>query len=277
MQKFLLGYNVESSDWSRPGVLVRFLGAAARLHRELTLPCTFFVRGQSLEEHPDEFRRLRDECGELVDLQQFTYSALPLKTVCQENYRGRAVFHGGTPRQCRDDIARASEAMERILRNRPTGLGGPLGYYRGLADRPDLLEIVTRLGIRFTRTFTRNSRDWSPLAFETQPFRYAAEGFPHLLEIPGQGWPDWALKEALGPANPEHYVRQLCKDLDYVAAKQLTWSCVQHDWSAIQDDPDMRSTRAILEYAKKLGFEVQTHRAYSEQFEPDRPTQPPVS
>ena len=119
MHRFLLGYNVESSDWSRPGVLVRFLGAAVKLHRELALPCTFFVRGQSLEEHPDEFRRLRDECGELVDLQQFTYSALPLKTVCQENYRGRTVFHGGAPRQCRDDIARASEVMERILGEPP--------------------------------------------------------------------------------------------------------------------------------------------------------------
>jgi peptidoglycan/xylan/chitin deacetylase (PgdA/CDA1 family) len=266
MHKLLLGYNVESSEWSRPGVLLQFLGAAVKLHRELALPCTFFVRGQSLEEHPDEFRRLRDQCGELIDLQQFTHSALPLKTVCQENYRGRTVFQGGTKRQCRDDIARASDLMERILGSRPIGLGGPLGYYRGLSDRPDLLEIVSGLGIRFTRTYTRNARDWSPLAFETEPFRYAAEGFPNVLEIPGQGWPDWALKESLGQAAAEQYVRQMCKDLDYVAAKQLTWSCVLHDWSAIQADPEMRSTRVILEHAKKLNFQAQTHRAYSEEF-----------
>ncbi len=87
-----------------------------------------------------------------------------------------------------------------------------------------------------------------------------------MLEIPGQGWPDLALKEALGPANPELYVRQMCKDLDYVAAKQLTWSCVQHDWSAIEGDPQMRSTRAILEHARKLGFQAQTHRAFCEDF-----------
>jgi peptidoglycan/xylan/chitin deacetylase (PgdA/CDA1 family) len=247
-------------------VLVGFLEAAVRLHRDLALPCTFFVRGQSLEEHPDEFRRVRDECGELIDLQQFTFSALPLKTVCQENHRGRSVFQGGTPRQCRDDIARASEVMERILGSRPIGLGGPLGYYRGLSDRPDLIEIVRVLGIRFTRTFTRNARDWSPLAFETQPFRYAAEGFPEVLEIPGQGWPDCALKEALGAAHSDQYLRQVCKDLDYVAARQLTWSCVLHDWSAIQDDREMRVTRAILEHARGLGFAFQTHRQFSEEF-----------
>jgi hypothetical protein len=58
----------------------------------------------------------------------------------------------------------------------------------------------------------------------------------------------------------------MLKDLDYVAAKQLTWSVVQHDWSAIQGDPEMLSTRAILEHAKKLGFQAQTHRAFSEEF-----------
>ena len=203
MHRFLLGYNVESSEWSRPGVLVRFLRAAVKLHQELALPCTFFVRGQTLEEHPDEFRRARDECGELMDFQQYTYSALPLKTVCQENYRGLRCSRAARRANAATTSRARRTLMERVLGSRPTGLGGPLGYYRGLSDRPDLLEIVSGLGIRFTRTYTRNSRDWSPLAFETQPFRYSAQGFPDVLEIPGQGWPDWALKDSLGQANAE--------------------------------------------------------------------------
>jgi peptidoglycan/xylan/chitin deacetylase (PgdA/CDA1 family) len=268
VHRFLLGYNVEASRWSRPGVAVRFLQAAVKLHKELALPCTFFVRGQAIEEYPDEFRRARDEFGDLGDFQQYTYSALPLKTVCQESHRGVSVFHGGALRHCRDDIARASDVMERVLGSRPTGLGGPLGYHRGLSDRPDLLEIVSLLGIRFTRTCTRNARDWSPLAFETQPYRYSAQGFPGVLEVPGQGWPDWALKDSIGHANADGYIRHMCKDLDYVAARKLTWSCVQHDWSAIETDPDLRATRAILEHARKLDFKVQTHRAFSDEFPP---------
>ena len=267
MHRFLLGYNIESSDWSRPGTLVQFLRAAVSLHKELAFPCTFFVRGQSLEEHPDDVRRARDECGDLFDFQQYTYSGLPLKTVCQDDHRSMTVFPGGALRQCRDDVTRASDLMERVLAARPIGLCGPLGYYRGLSDRPDLLAIVRYLGIRFTRTYARNSRDYSPLAFETQPFRYAPQGFPDILEIPGQGWPDCILREAMGYENADIYIRQVGKDLDYVAAKGLTWSYAQYDWSSIASDPEMRATRAILEHVRQLGFMVQTHRAYYEEME----------
>ena len=70
----------------------------------------------------------------------------------------------------------------------------------------------------------------------------------------------------MGHANTDAYIRHMCKDLDYVAAKKLTWSCIQHDWSAVQTDPEMRATRAILEHARKLDFKVQTHLAFAEEF-----------
>jgi len=262
---FLLGYNVESSDSTRPGVIEPFLRAASKLHREMAMRCTLFVRGRTIEEHADAFRRLRDDCGGLVDLQQFTYSGLPLKTVCRRNHEGAKLFRGGTLEQCRDDVARASDVMADILGIRPLGLAGPLGYYRGLSDRPDILEMLKDLGIRFTRTYTRNARDWSPLSFETQPFRYEAQGFGDMLEIPGQGWPDCLLWEAIDPEKPERYIRHIKKDLDYVAAKGLTWSFIQYDWSAVRYDPEMNAMRAVLEYVRRTGFRVLSHRAYYEE------------
>ena len=262
---FLHGYHIEVSESTQPGVIETFLRAAGQLHREMQVPCTLFVRGRVLEQHTDEFRRLRDECGHLLDLQQYTYSGLPLKTVCQENHQGVKLFRGGSPEACRVDVARASDLMESILGVRPIGLAGPLGYYRGLCDRPDMLEILSQLGIRFTRAYTRNARDWSPVSFEMQPFRYEAQGFPDMLEIPGQGWSDSLLREALGGGERERYIGHIRKDLDYVAAKELTWSFVQQDGASVRGDPQMSATRAILEHARKRGFRMLTHHAYYEE------------
>lgn len=268
MHAFLPAYLMTSSDWNHQGIVSAFLNAAVALHREMNYPCTFFVRGEMLEAHAGDFQRARDEMGELGDFQQATYSSLPLKTVCLQGPHDTSVYPAGTLRQCADDLARASDVMERVLGQRPVGLAGPLGYYRGLSDRPDLLEMLAGLGIRFTRSYTRNSRDAHPLAFETQPFTYAAQGFKEIVEIPGQGWPDSVLREEIGFENVDAYVKQVCKDLDYVSAKGLVWSYAQQDWSALLPQNDMRAMRLVLEHASKLGFKVITHRAFAESMLP---------
>jgi len=261
----LFGYMVVSSDSTRRGVPGPFLMRAARLHREMNVPCTFFIRGELVRPYQADLQRLRDLCGETADLQQCTFSGLPLKTVCQENHAGTRVFEAPPPEASCDDVARAADAMERLLGERPIGLAGPLGYYRGLADRPDLLYRLSALGVRFLRTYTRNARDWGPLSFEVQPFTYAPQGFADMLELPGQGGTAIEECEAALRRSPERYLRHMKRDLDYVAAKGLVWSAVQHDWCAIQDDPEMHITRAILEYARERNFRLLTHRAFFEE------------
>lgn len=263
---FLPGYSIESPEVEHPGIALRCLRLAASVHRELEAPCTVFVRGRILEANEDAFRRLRDGYGDLLDFQQGTNSGVPLKTVCQANEHGVKLFRGGSVDECREDVGRASDIMERVLGVRPIGLAGPLGYYRGLSDRPDLLEVLHELGVRFTRTFTRNARDWSPLSFETQPFAYDAQGFSDMIEIPGQGWPDVVLKEALRRQGAGGFVAHIRKDLDYVAAKKLTWSFVQTDRTCLLDDTEMAATRAVIEHARRLGFRMQTHAAHYQDF-----------
>ncbi len=263
MAKFLLGYNIESCSRRRPEALPLFLKAAARLHKDLCLPCTVFLCGRSLEEAPGAFAQFRDSCGDLVDFQQYTYAALPLKTVSQTNRQGTTVFRGLGMDEARESIARTAELMTHHLNIRPVGLGAPLGYYRGFSDRPLLLETLNDLGIRFVRSYTRNAEDWSPLAFEVQPFAYEPQGFPDILEIPGQGWPDTVLRRILGFENVDRCVEHVKKDLDYVAAKGLVWSYVAHDWACVESDPEMRGMRAILEHAQARGFQVQTHAAFA--------------
>jgi len=261
----LFGYMVNSSDRIRPGVLGPFLMQAARLHQEMGVPCTFFIRGELITPYLADFQRLRDTCGELADLQQCTWSGVPLKTVCQENHAGTRVFEAPPPEVALDEVARTSDEMERLLGVRPIGLAGPLGYYRGLSDRPDLLYRLSAIGIRLLRTYTRNARDWSPVPFEVQPFTYEAQGYADMLEIPGQG--ETAIEECEEALrrNPQRYLRHVKRDLDYVAAKGLVWSAVQHDWCTILDDPEMHITRAVLVYARERGFRFLTHRAFFEE------------
>ena len=49
----------------------------------------------------------------------------------------------------------------------------PTPYYRGLADRPDILALVERLGMSYVRSYGRNSHDYFPARHgNVQPFRY---------------------------------------------------------------------------------------------------------
>ena len=87
------------------------------------------------------------------------------------------------------------------------GLTGPWCYYRGLRDRPDILQVLWEEGIRFTRTDGRNERDWHPVAIDLQPYWYDALGFPEMLEIPIHGWHDCVIRgEVLGWEDLDGYV-----------------------------------------------------------------------
>ncbi len=260
----LIGYLAVSPQAERPGVLSPFLMRVAQLHREREFPFTLFVRGKLIEPLQADFQRVRDLCGELVDFEQAAWDGRPLKTVCRENHRGVKVVPAGDVEACMAGIARTMDAMDRVLGERPPGLAAPLGYYRGLSDRPDLLYRLHALGVRFVRSWTRNARDWSPVPFETQPFFYEPQGFAEMLEIPGQG--EFAIEECEAGLrrNGERFLHHVQKDLDYVTAKKLTWSLVQHDWCAMMDDPEMRITASVLDHIRQRDIEPLTHRGLYE-------------
>ncbi len=74
-------------------------------------------------------------------------------------------------------------------RRRASALRTPFGYYRGLRDRPDLLEIVRDAGLRYVTSWGRNEENGNPTPW-VQPFTYAEEGYPDILELPFQFWLD---------------------------------------------------------------------------------------
>lgn len=262
MATLLIGYDVECAG--EPQVTRAFLERARIVHSELEAPCTLFVLGQVVEQCADDIMPLRDTG--LFDLQQHTYSHVLLKTVCMDDGEGMKVVRAGTVEQVEEEIERANAVLHERLGVSCLGLTGPWGYYRGLMDRPDLLEVVHRQGIRFLRTYARNERDFQPVPFEVQPFWYEPQGFGDVLECCIHGWQDVHWKMLYGWENLRGYLEHLYACLDYVAERDLIFSYGSHDWSSTREDPEMSVVAGFIRRAQARGFRVMSYADfYAEQ------------
>lgn len=239
-----------------------------RIHAELEAPATIFLVGKTLVLGAQYVKPLRD-FGDLFDFQQHTYSHVPLKTVIADDEspfaRAERFVRGGDIELIRRDVNHASEILKRYLDVSCVGIRGPWGYYRGLADRPDILEVLHEGGIRFTSTYLRNERDWQPVPLETQPFWYANQGFPDMLEIPSQGWQDCMWRDVNGWSKPKKFERYLKSIIEEVERRNLTWGACFHDWSIIKGDPSASSIRKIIGYAKEKHVRTLSYKEFYEE------------
>jgi peptidoglycan/xylan/chitin deacetylase (PgdA/CDA1 family) len=261
MGTMLIGYDVE---WLGEGdVTPRFLEQARSLHNQLGVPATLFVVGQTLERWVPQFQSIADD--PLFDIQQHTYSHQLLKTVYIEDGQSVRVVRGVSVEETREEVRKTSALLAEHLGWQCTGLTGPWCYYRGLRDRPDILQVLWEEGIRFTRTDGRNEHDWHPVSMDLQPYWYDALGFPDVLEIPIHGWHDCVIRdEVLGWENVDGYVESVKPYIGRAAAEAKVFSLCQHDWSSIRADPQMRATEALILYAQEQGLRITSYRAYYE-------------
>jgi peptidoglycan/xylan/chitin deacetylase (PgdA/CDA1 family) len=259
MGTMLIGYDVE---WRGEGdITPRFLEQARSLHNRLKVPATLFVVGQTLERWVPQFQAIADD--HLFDIQQHTYSHQLLKTVYIEDGRSVRVVRGVSVEETRDEVAKTSSLLAELLGVPCIGLTGPWCYYRGLRDRPDILEVLWEEGIRFTRTDGRNERDWHPVSMDLQPYWYDVLGFPDVLEIPIHGWHDCVIRdEVLGWDDVDGYVESVKPYIDRAAAEDKVFSLCQHDWSSIRADPQMGATEALIRYAQERDLRIMSYREY---------------
>ena len=253
MAALLIGYDVERGGV--PEVTRAFLKVVKDVHREH--PCTFFLTGKVIEANVGALEELAD--NPMFDFQQHTYSHQLLKTVCMEHDGKITVVKGMPFAEIEDEVGRTSDLLKKYFGKECLGITGPWAYYRGLSDRPDILEILHRLGIRFTRTYGRDEHDFQPVAFEIQPFWYEPQGFGDILEIPLHGWQDVYWRDTNGWENVSGYTDHLLECLDYTTDRDLIWSHATHDWSSIRHDPDMTIIRSLLDAADRKGVQVRTY------------------
>lgn len=255
----LIGYDVEARE-DNP-ITGSFLTRVQAIHDALGVPATLFIVGQTLERWVPAFQAIaRDP---LFDLQQHTYSHQLLKTIHINDGKSTRLVRGATLPQIREEVRKTTDLLRTHLGVECIGITGPWCYYRGLRDRPDILEILWEEGIRFTRTDGRNAADYHPVSLDLQPYWYDDQGFPGILEIPIHGWHDCVIRrEVLGWEDLDGYVASVTPYIEAVAAHDTVFSLCQHDWSSPQNDPDMRATEAILRYALDHGVRLMTYQDY---------------
>lgn len=268
----LIGYDVERIPGRVPGekwvgqpvpenATDLFLDRVLKIHREVGVPATIFILGCKVERHLAQLEACL--ASGLFEIAQHTHEHFPLKTVLEES-PDNVYLPGLSFDRIEEQLARPVELLRKHLGVHCRGITAPYSYYRGLGDRPDILQLVARHGMSYVRSYGRNSHDYFPLGWEVQPFRYARQGFPDLLEIPMQGWIDAQWRRAHGWQNWSVYHKYLKTQVDRVAVGGWCWSHCQHDWTSVFYDEQLAWTQKLLEYAAKR-LTLLTHYGYYQQ------------
>ncbi|MFN0154802.1 MAG: polysaccharide deacetylase family protein [Gaiella sp.] len=228
------------------------------IHAEAGVPGTLFVCGRTLL-HALEPVRAAHVSG-LFDVQQHTFSHVPFKDIVYSPAPGLVGTIPAAPREALvEELRFTSYLLREHVGTECVGLRTPFGYHRGLRDRPDLLAIVREAGLRYITSWGRNEDNANPTPW-VQPFTYAEEGFPDVLELPFQFWLDVVWFDQHGYDTGPAYLEALKGAVDEVADNDLVYGACFHDWVMLaSDERRVGWLRGFLEYAKQRGVEVTTY------------------
>jgi len=274
MTTFVIGYDteyVQDLGWSLHAV-----EAVAAVHRKHEAPATFFFVGQLLELQGERYAAsLKGD--DLFDAQSHTYSHLSLKSQHPERLSAAA-----------EELRKTADLIGRHFGARPIGLCGPGGYENGLKDCPAMLRVIWDSGGRYVSTDGRGPGGTIPAPL-TQPYWYAEQGFPDLLELPAQDfhenvlkgyqhvpayWPPilpWGLPNR-PPTTPEEEFAYFRQGLDYAVEHGLAYYRTYfHPWSVYRFNREARTIDLLLAHARQIGMEITSCTKYYRHLAQGRP------
>ena len=242
----------------------RALEVVERVHADVGVPGTLFVCGRTLLHALDAVQRAK-AAG--FDVQQHTFSHCPFKDIEYDGGEGTVAVIPASPLVAlREEVTLTSRLIREHLGHECVGLRPPFGYYQGLRGRPDLLGLLADAGIRYVSSWGRNEQNACPTPW-VQPFTYADEGFPDLLEIPFQFWLDVVWFDQHGYETGPQLLEALRGAVDHVAENDLVYGACFHDWVMLASDEERVGwLRGFLEYAKEQGVEIVTYTDYWRRF-----------
>jgi len=258
----LIGYDVEvgGQNGPKPEGTDKFLPVMAAVHRELKAPCTLFICGVTLEKYSPTFRPLLGD--PLLEFAQHTYAHLLVKSCVERGREGKFFCqpHASLD-ELRVDIPHAQEVLAAFTGTRPIGFCSPWGCACGLLDRWDLVELLSKAGLQYCRTYNRRADGSDLYDLRVDPFWYSAQGFPEFLEIP-MGEPCDVHVRPSVYRTAEAYSKRLDDVLEQTARHNYVFNYGAHDHSALVDDPEMTCIRRMINRARALGIEILTHGEY---------------
>jgi peptidoglycan/xylan/chitin deacetylase (PgdA/CDA1 family) len=265
-----------------PTITERWIDKAQEVHGRAHAPCTSYVVGRLIEQHVDGFRKLAK--NPLFNVENHTYTHVALKPIVSQppadffqkfiapyanpastdEERGVTCGRQASIETIREQLVKTRVLIKQVCGTDSVGISGPGGYYRGMSDRLDILQVFTETGIKFSRCYARNEHDFSPVSFDAQPFWYKAQGYPDILELPANDWQDVFWRDIHGWTNLTGYLDHLKKGIDHIVERDLIWTYCTHEWSAIENDPEMTVIGGLIQYAQDRGVELMSQRAYYE-------------
>ena len=226
-------------------------------HEALGVSGTLFVCGRTLLHALPALRKAND--NPLMDIQQHTYSHILFK---DDTWRG-GLFPQAPDEALDHELKATSALLKQHLDVDCIGLRTPHGYYKGLTDRPDRLQLLDDAGIRFVSSWGRNDQHDNPSPLDVQPFWYDEQGYPEILELPFQHWLDGFWFEEYGIEKGAEFLEVLKEGIDEVVEKDLVYGACFHEWAMIRyNEAGTGWARGAMEYALEQGVEVMSYGDY---------------
>ena len=259
-------------DTEEPDQCVPKLRTIYNVHRKFDAPLTIFVVGRLVENEGDALKQLVDEGGDLFDVNSHTYShsrliskppwSLPVPSaefIHHETTHGVQIVRDVLDRPCRGFRPRSG-----------AGCG-----FRGC---PDNLDALRTIGCTWSSAYLKSAFGDSLPSDLHGPYSYQADGFDDILELPGHGWQDCAVKDygrgsehAVRFPSPflyppchietpeeEFEVHKTTADAAFDAGLPFC-NFVMHPWTMIRpQDPDGKCIEMLLQYARDKGWEIST-------------------
>jgi len=231
------------------------------IHAEAGVPGTIFVCGRTLLQALEPVQEAH--ATGLFDVQQHTFSHVPFRDIVYSPEPGIVgTIPAAPPVAMIEELTFTSRLLRDHVGVECVGLRTPFGYYRGLRDRPDLLEIIRSAGLRYITSWGRNEDNGNPTPW-VQPFTYDEEGFPDILELPFQFWLDVVWFDQHGYDSGPAFLEALKGAVDEVAENDLVYGACFHDWVMLaSDERSVGWLRGFFRYALERGVEITTYTDY---------------
>ena len=149
--------------------------AVAEVHLRHRAPASFFIVARLVEAAGPRLREILDH--DLFDLQSHSFTHANMLAIRDD------------PASVRRELVDSKRLIEDLFGREVIGFTAPGGSARGFLGEPKLLEALWDAGYRYVRTLSWQPGNLAPAPL-TQPFWFADDGFPELLEISAHAWHD---------------------------------------------------------------------------------------
>ena len=282
--ELVLSYTASTSESAAK--LATVLG----VHQARREPATIFVAGRVAEKERELLLPAVEETGDLVDVNTCTYRHIRVLRKVPWS------MPQPSDQLIAEEITSGARAVRSVLGRPCRGVRPAEGAGAGFRGWASNLSAMREAGLTWSSTYLRSTYGDTAPGDLCGPFRYDADGYSDLLELPSHGWMDSAIKEYEGAdtcdqqrivrwPSPFAYPDELVKTpeeefavhqrtLNVAEAACLPYCCLAFDVDSTvrPQDPEARIISLLIDHAAEKGMPLTTLDELAERFEGMDPT-----